>query len=127
MYTCTYVFTDLLSMAGWSDSVEYETLVRCQDKLVADFKLNPLRISDALVSTGLVPPSIVQQVSELATMEQKARRLVECVFDMVKISHRQFYRFITVLYRCDWLVDLIDILNSTHSKFMLTKWLQCVP
>ena len=108
-------------MAGWSDSVEYETLVRCQDKLVAAFKLNPLRIANHLIDMDLVPPSIVQQVSELATVEQKAKRLVECVFEMVKISHRQYHCFITVLSWLYGLSGLIDVLESTYRKFMLTK------
>ena len=99
----------------------YETLVRCQDKLVAAFKLDPLEIAHHLDITHLVQPSIVKQVSELATVEQKAKRLVECVFEMVKISHRQYHRFIAALSWFHWLSGLIDVLESTHRKFMLIK------
>ena len=103
-----------------SDSVEYQTLVRCRDKLYTAFRLDPVTIAHSLVATNLIPPTVASEVNELATSEQKAGRLVECFFGKVEISHCRYDDFITVFYRYGWLGDLVDILNSTRRKFMLT-------
>ena len=99
-----------------SDSVEYRTLSRCRDKLVTAFKLDAVTIADAFVSRNLISPAIASEVNELVTSEQKARRLVDCVFGQVQISHTQYDSFMYVFSQLDWLQDIVRILNSTHSK-----------
>ena len=99
-----------------SDSVEYRTLSRCRDKLVTAFKLDAVTIADAFVSRSLISPAIASEVNELVTSEQKARRLVDCVFGQVQISHTQYDSFMSVFSQLDWLQDLVRVLNSTRSK-----------
>ena len=97
-----------------SDSVEYRTLSRCRDKLVTALKLDAVTIADAFVSRSLISPAIASEVNELVTSEQKARRLVDCVFGQVQISHTQYDSFMSVFSQLDWLNDLVRILNSTR-------------
>ena len=105
-----------------SDSVEYRTLARCRDKLVTAFKLDAVTIADAFVSRSLISAAIASEVNELATSEQKARRLADCVFGQVQISpHTQYGNFMSVFSQLDWLKDLVHILNSTHSKFSVRR------
>ena len=101
-----------------SDSIEYKTLVRCRNKLVSAFKLDPVTIANNLVARNLIPPAVASEVTELATKEQKAGVLVECVFGKVEISQRQYDSFIAVFSEYGWLSDLVDVLNRTHRKFM---------
>ena len=101
-----------------SDSIEYKTLVRCRNKLVTAFKLDPVTIANNLVAKNLIPPAVASEVTELATKEQKAGVLVECVFGKVEISRGQYDCFIAVFSELGWLSDLVDILNCTHRKFM---------
>ena len=67
-----------------SDSVEYRTLPRCHDKLVTAFKLDAVIIADTFVSRSLILPTIVLEKNELVTSKQRARRLVDYVFDQIK-------------------------------------------
>jgi hypothetical protein len=99
-----------------SDSVEYRTLSRCRDKLVTAFKLDAGTIADTFVARSLISPAIASDVNELTTSEQKARRLVDCVFGQVQISHTQYDSFMSVFSQLDWLKDLVSKLNSTHGK-----------
>ena len=108
----------LLGLGKMSDSVEYRTLSRCRDKLVTAFKLDSVTIADAFVSQSLISATIASEVNELATSEQKARRLVDCVFGQVLISDTQYDKFMSVFSQLDWLKDLVRILNSTHSKLV---------
>ena len=101
-----------------SDSIEYKTLVRCRNKLVTAFKLDPVTIANNLVAKNLIPPAVASEVTELSTKEQKAGVLVECVFGKVEISQRQYDCFIAVFSEYGWLGDLVDVLNRTHRKFM---------
>ena len=109
-----------------SDSVEYRTLSRCRDKLVTAFKLDSVTIADAFVSQSLISATIASEVNELATSEQKARRLVDCVFGQVLISDTQYDKFMSVFSQLDWLKDLVRILDSTHGKLVSSPCLQGV-
>ena len=108
----------LARLGKMSDSVEYRTLSRCRDKLVTAFKLDSVTVADAFVSQSLISATITSEVNELATSEQKARRLVDCVFGQVQISHTQYDKFMSVFSQLDWLKDLVRILNCTHSKLV---------
>jgi ABC-type sugar transport system ATPase subunit len=99
-----------------SYSVEYRTLSRCRDKLVTAFKLDAGTLADTFVSHNLISPAIASEVNELVISEQKARRLVDSVFDKVKLSYTNYESFMTVFSQFVWLNDLVRILNSTHSK-----------
>ena len=73
-----------LLLTNMSDSIEYRTLSRCHDKLVTAFKLDAVTIADAFVSQSLILPTIVLEKNELVTSEQRARRLVDYVFNQIK-------------------------------------------
>ena len=73
-----------LLITNMSGSVEYRTLSRCHNKLVTAFKLDAVTIADAFVSRSLILPTIVLEKNELVTSEQRARRLVDYVFDQIK-------------------------------------------
>ena len=99
-----------------SDSVEYQSLVKCRDKLVIAFKLDAVTVANSLVSSDLIPPAISSEIGELATSERRASRLVDCIFAKVEISHTHYGSFITVFSQFGWLSDIVEILNSTHRK-----------
>lgn len=100
------------------DTVEYKTLVQCRSKLVTAFKLDPGTIADELITRELIPPGVASDVTELTSSEQKARKLVDCVFAKVELSPKTEYdRFLSVLSQVGtWLDKVVGILNSTHSK-----------
>lgn len=99
-----------------TDTLEYETLVRCRNKLVTALKLDPANVADELISKNLVPPSVATEMTELTRSEDKARRLVECIFNKVELSSGAYESFIAVFTECGWLEDLVGILNAAHRK-----------
>ena len=108
-----------------SDSIEFLTLTRCRDKLVAAFKLDAVTVANALVSNNLIPPAVSSEIGELTSSERKANRLVDCIFTKVEISRTHYNSFIAVLSQVAWLNDIVDILNSTYRKLLKVSSLHC--
>ena len=77
-----------LLLTNMSGSVEYRTLSRCHDKLVTAFKLDAVITADTFISQSLISPTIALEMNELVTSEQKARRLVDYVFDQIKVMQQ---------------------------------------
>lgn len=80
---------------GINESTElYRILVACKSKLVTAIKLDVSAITDDLESKNLIP---VNRVPREGTDVDRARELVSCILDRVKLSSERFTDFVDAL------------------------------
>ena len=90
-----------------AESLEYKTVLWCFDKLVTALKLDPLAVSNELVSEGLIPP---------VDGTVKAQELAQLLRDAIKLSSKRYYDVIKVFSRHEWLGDMVEILQEKHGN-----------
>ena len=91
-----------------TDSLEYNTVLSCFDKLVTALKQDPLAVSNELVAGGLIPP---------VDGAVDAQKLAQLLLERIQLSSKRYYDIIKVFSRHEWLGDIVDILQDEHSMF----------
>ena len=79
---------------GINESTEYRILVACKSKLVTAIKLDVSAITDDLELKNLIP---VNRVPREGTDVDRARELVSCILDRVKLSSERYRDFVDAL------------------------------
>ena len=102
-----------------SESLEYRTLLECLSSLVTALKSDPATIADDLVSRGLIPPKDVAE-STTANVDQ-ARQLARVILDRVSLVPSRYNDVVSVLCKHQWLEDVVDIIQTTYSEFLLLR------
>ena len=109
-------------MVTESSSLEYETLIRSTDKLVAAFKTSLISISNQLLSKGFVSPEEHDRVTGMTTGlsdDMKATSLVKCVRDQVSTCPGRYYDFMALpLFEAQWLRSLHGAVTAEYGKFV---------
>ena len=77
-----------------SESREYRILLACKSKLVTAIGLDVSTITDDLESKSLVP---INRVPREGTDLDRARELVSCILERVKLSPARYMEFVEVL------------------------------
>ena len=101
-----------------SESVEYRTLIVCNDKLTTMFKLSPVSIANELLAEGLIPPEVHGKVLAPGLDDVvKATGLVTCVRDIVKVCPGKYHGFMAMpMFKEKWLKQLHDAITTEYGK-----------
>ena len=100
-----------------SESLEYKTLLACKSKLVTAIKLDVSAITDDLESKNLVP---INKVPREGIDIDRAREVVSCILDRVKLSAARYKEFVHVLSENHCLgEDITEALENAYSKYAL--------
>ena len=90
-----------------TESIQSKTLLTCFDKLVLALKPDPITISNELAAASLIP---------LPDGEIEAQQLARTLVDVVKVEPSRYVDILTILSKHDWLNDIVNILQTTHSE-----------
>ena len=97
-----------------NESLEYRVLLACKSKLVTAIKLDISAITDELESKNLVP---VDKVPKEGIDVDRARELVSCILDRVKLSPARYKEFVDALSEHPCLgKDITKALEEACSK-----------
>ena len=102
-----------------SESVEYNTLIKCTDKLTIAFKSSPVSIANELLTKGFISPEAHGNMLSTPGLGEdvRATKLVTCVTDMVKMCPGKYYDFLSLpLFKEQWLNPLHELITNEYGK-----------
>ena len=101
------------------ESIEYQTLIHCSDRLSTAFKNSLVSIADKLLAKGFIPSELHDNVlnSGLEGDKVKASKLVKCVMDIVSICPGRYYDFMTLKsFQEEWLKPIHAVLTTEYGE-----------
>ena len=92
-------------------------MVTCTPQLTDALAVDPVTISEHLLSKGIIPRSLHSQlVQSNNTPHDKARQLLDCVTTCVKTKASDFHTLLAVLKeQGDWTNGIVSILSETFN------------
>ena len=98
-------------------NLEYRALLQCASGLT-DLLQHNLSVSSKLLEKGLITKDVHDFVltAQGVSNQVKAARLVSCLTDRVKDAAQVFHDFVDLLKEDPFFVDIVEKLNTEHSK-----------
>ena len=102
------------------ESIEYQTLIHCTDKLSTAFKHSLVSIADELFAKEFITSDLYDNVLKpgLEGDNVKASNLVKCVADLVSIRPGRYYDFMALelFQECAWLKQIHPVLIAEYGE-----------
>ena len=106
---------------GSDDHNQYQTLIRCTDKLVLALSGSPRSIADKLVSEELISEEVHKSLQPLSlTSEDIARKMLDSVKTTVRLTPGRYKDFVQILQKDAELrnTKIIDSLHEAYSSIL---------
>ena len=91
---------------------EFQTLIKCNQKLTQSLLNSPLSITSALLARGLISDETEQEVHANSIPYRKVAVLVSTIRNKIKVNPEQFHDVVSVLREHTWTKDIAGVLQS---------------
>ena len=103
-------------MMAAASSVEYKTLIRCNEELCLAVKADLIGLSVTLVSKELISPNKAAELrNTLHPEDSRSAHLILLIQDKVLQNPENYYTFVTLLRDRDY-TDTMQKLETTYNK-----------